>query len=115
MALKQRNLLAGDGGARSVGAFLFKRALAGGAQALARPIGRLAPGARADLIVIDAARPPLFGRSDDLLLDALVFAGNENPVTDVMVGGIWVVRDGRHAREDDVLSAYKAAVAELTL
>ncbi|MCH6586761.1 MAG: amidohydrolase family protein [Proteobacteria bacterium] len=113
LTLKQRNLLAGEAEPRSVGAFLFKRALAGGAQALARPIGRLAPGARADLIVIDDTRPALYGRSGDLLLDALVFAGNENPVTDVMVGGTWVVRAARHPREDAVFSAYKAAVRDL--
>jgi formimidoylglutamate deiminase len=113
LTLRRRNLLAGGAGTRSVGAFLFKRALAGGAQALARPIGRLEPGARADLIVIDETRPALLGRSDDLLLDALVFAGNENPVTDVMVGGTWVVQAGRHPREDEIFAAYKAAVADL--
>ena len=113
LALKQRNLLTGEAEPRSVGAFLFKRALAGGAQALARPIGRLAPGARADLIVIDDTRPALYGRAGDRLLDALVFAGNENPVTDVMVGGTWVVRAARHPREDEVFSAYKAAVRDL--
>jgi formimidoylglutamate deiminase len=113
LTLKQRNLLAGEAEPRSVGAFLFKRALAGGAQALARPIGRLAPGARADLIVIDDTRPALYGRSGDRLLDALVFAGNENPVTDVMVGGTWAVRAARHPREDAIFSAYKAAVRDL--
>ncbi len=113
LTLRQRNLLAGEAEPRSVGAFLFKRALAGGAQALARPIGRLAPGARADLIVVDATRPALYGRTGDRLLDALVFAGNENPVTDVMVGGAWVVRAARHPREDEVFSAYKAAVRDL--
>ena len=113
LSLGRRNLLAGDAEPRSVGAFLFERALAGGAQALARPIGRLAPGARADLIVIDETRPALLGRSDDLLLDALVFAGNENPVTDVMVGGAWLVQGGRHAREDEIFSAYRTAVADL--
>jgi formimidoylglutamate deiminase len=79
---------------------------------LARPIGRLAPGAHADLIVVDDKRPALSGRSGDLLLDALVFAGNENPVTDVMVGGTWAVRAARHPREDEVFSAYKAAVRD---
>ncbi len=113
LMLKQRKLLAGEAEPRSVGGFLFKRALAGGAQALARPIGRLAPGARADLIAIDDRRPALYGRAGDRLLDALVFAGNENPVTDVMVGGTWVVRAARHPREDAVFSAYKAAVRDL--
>ena len=92
-----------------MGARLYRLALAGGARALGRPIGRLAKGARADLLVVDDSRPALYGKSDDVLLDALVFAGNENPVRHVMVGGAWVVQDGRHAHEEAVFSAYKAA------
>jgi len=112
LTARRRNLLTHGPEVPSVGARLFEGALAGGAQALGRPIGRLAPGARADLLVIDPERPTLYGRSDDLFLDALVFAGNDNPVTGVMVGGDWVVRDGRHPREDEILAAYKTAVAE---
>ena len=114
LTLKQRNLPAGGAAAPSVGARLYRLALAGGARALGRPIGRLAPGCRADLVVIDDGRPALYGKSDDVLLDALIFAGNENPVSDVMVGGDWAVRDGRHAREDEVFAAYKTAAARLT-
>ncbi len=44
----------------------------------------------------------------------MIFAGNENPVRDVMVGGRWVVRERRHAEEAAVLATYKAALAELT-
>jgi formimidoylglutamate deiminase len=113
LTARRRNLLARGPEAPSVGARLFEDALAGGAQALGRPIGRLAPGARADLMVVDPERPSLYGRTGGLFLDALVFAGNDNPVTGVMVGGDWVVRDGRHPREDEILAAYKAALAEL--
>ncbi|MEE8500601.1 MAG: formimidoylglutamate deiminase [Kiloniellales bacterium] len=109
LTLKARNLLAGGAAAPSVGARLYRLALAGGARALGRPSGRLAKGARADLVVIDETRPVLYGKSDDVLLDALVFAGNENPVRHVMVGGAWVVQDGRHAHEDEVFTAYKTA------
>ncbi len=115
LTARRRNILARGPDEPSVGARLFEDALAGGAQALGRPIGRLAPGARADLLVIDPERPNLHGRTGDLFLDALVFAGNDNPVTGVMVGGGWRVRDGRHAREDEILAAYKIAVAELAV
>ncbi len=115
LTARRRNLLARGQETPSVGARLFEDALAGGAQALGRPIGRLAPGARADLLVIDPERPNLYGRSEDLFLDALVFAGNDNPVTGVMAGGDWVVRDGHHLREDEILAAYKIAVAELAV
>jgi len=113
LTAKRRNLLAGGPAAPSVGALLFQRALAGGAQALGRPIGRLTPGCRADLLVLDTECPALAGRPAEVLLDALVFAGNANPVRDVMVGGRWVVEDGRHRDEGPILEGYRAALAEL--
>ena len=112
---RRRNLLLpGNRAGGNVGAALYRAALEGGAQALGRPIGRLTPGARADLLVLDTERPSLIGRADDALLDAVVFAGNENPVRDVMVGGRWVVEQGRHVAEAGVLDAYRRALAELT-
>ena len=114
LTLRRRNVLADGDHAPSTGAGLYRRALAGGAQALGRPIGRLAPGCRADLVVLDDGLPTLAGKTGDALLDALVFAGNLNPVRDVMAGGRWVVREGRHAQEDRVLEAYLQVLGELT-
>ena len=106
--------MSGGVDAPSVGAFLYKRALAGGAQALGRSIGRLASGYRADLLVLDENLPALSGKSGDVLLDAMIFAGNENPIRDVMVGGRWVVREGRHGEEAEIIQRYRVALAELT-
>jgi len=102
-------------GTRSVGAALWKAALMGGAQAMGRPIGRLAPGSRADLVVLDPGCMPLYGAAEDGLLDAMTFAGNENPVSDVMVGGRWVVEAGRHPREREVAARYRAALDGLAV
>ncbi len=107
---RARNLLV-PGRGRSVGAALWRAALAGGAQALGRPIGGLAPGRRADLLVLDGADPTLHGRDGDLVLDRLVFAGHGNPIRDVMVGGQWLVEAGRHVREDEIAARYRSAVA----
>ncbi len=114
LTLRRRNVLSGGPDTPAVGAFLFKRAALGGARALGRPIGRLAPGCRADLLVLDPELPALAGKSGDTLLDAAIFAGNENPVRDVMVGGDWVVRDRRHAQEDEVLKTYIRVLGDLT-
>jgi len=112
---RRRNILAAGGNqSPSVGASLYRAALAGGAQALGRPIGRLAVGCRADLVVIDREKPALIGKTGDVLLDAVVFAGNENPVRDVMVGGRWVVSEGHHVAEHAVLKRYRVVLAELT-
>ncbi len=108
-----RRLVAASAEQPHCGARLWRDALAGGAQALGRRIGRLEAGCRADLIRLDAAHPILAGCSGDSLLDALVFSGNVNLVRDVMVGGRWLVRDGRHVRRDEVADAYRAALRRL--
>jgi formimidoylglutamate deiminase len=114
LTLRRRNVLSGGSNSPSVGATLYQGALAGGARALGRPIGRLAPGYRADLVVLDGDLPTLAAKTGDALLDSMVFAGNVNPVRDVMVGGRWVVRDGRHGDEDAVCSAYVRVLGDLT-
>jgi formimidoylglutamate deiminase len=108
-----RRLIAASEQQPHCGARLWQAALAGGAQALGRRIGRLTPGCRADLIRIDTAHPILAGRRGDGLLDALVFSGNVNLVRDVMVGGSWVLRDGRHPRRDEIAEGYRAAMTKL--
>ena len=91
----------------SVGAHLFSRAALGGAAALGITAGRLEIGCRADLMVLDGEMPVLLNKPGDTLLDAMVFAGNQNPVTDVMVAGQWRVRDRRHPREQEIFERFK--------
>jgi formimidoylglutamate deiminase len=114
---RQRNVLHGarDGGNgnASVGTTLLTGALAGGAQALGRRIGRLVPGCRADLVVLDPEAPVLAGKQGERLIDAAIFAGNVNPVRDVMVGGKWVVEAGVHLAEHAVLARFRATMGEL--
>lgn len=97
----------------SIGAGLWRRALDGGATALGTQTGCLAPGYRADLIVIDTDQAGLAGRSGEFLLDSLVFAPARDAIRDVMVGGAWVIKDRRHEAEDDLAVKYLAAVTEM--
>ncbi len=110
---RRRNLLSAGAKAPSVGRYLYDNALAGGARALGRPIGRLEVGCRADLLVLDTEAPILAGKRGDLLLDAMIFAGNENPVCDVMVGGRWVVEAKRHHHEEVILKSYRGVLSQL--
>jgi formimidoylglutamate deiminase len=97
---QRRRLIAASEAEPHTGARLLLAALAGGERALHRRIGRLAPGCRADLVVIDHGHPVMTGRRGGALLDSLIFSGNVNLVRRVMVGGRWLVEDGRHrARE----------------
>ena len=108
-----RRNVAADGAAPSTGARLYRAALGGGGQALGRPIGEIAPGRRADLVILDPDHPTLAGRGGDLLLDAYMFSGHASPLKDVMVGGRWVVRDGRHGDEEEIARAWRKTVTRL--
>jgi len=111
--VKQRRALLASPARRSVGAFLYEHAAKSGAQALGRESGSLELGKNADLVVIDDRLPTLVHKREDLLLDAMLFAGNSNPVRDVMVGGEWCVRDGHHPDEQRILDRYKKTLGEI--
>ena len=112
LARQARNVLAAEGA--PVGQTLHAGAARGGAQALARRAGAIAPGCRADFVVLDADDPALAGQPAEALLDAAVFGPCRRPVRDVMVDGRWVVRDGRHPQQDAVLARYRNTLARLT-
>jgi formimidoylglutamate deiminase len=114
LRLRRRNVLTGEGEA-TVGNALWQSALQGGAQAVGRNTGAIAPGARADLVVLDPDDPALAEQPADCVLDAAIFGPARRPVRDVMSGGHWIVRDGHHAQEDDVLRRYRAVLATIDL
>jgi len=73
---------------------VFEAATLGGARLLGREdIGRLAVGAKADLVLVDLEHPAMRPLRDPLR--SLVFTAAERAVRDVYVGGAQVVRDGR--------------------
>ena len=63
--------------------------------------------------MLDGEHPLLAGRRDEAWLNALVFAGNANPIRAVTVGGRTLVEDGRHVAEVAVAEAYKRTLKEL--
>jgi cytosine/adenosine deaminase-related metal-dependent hydrolase len=73
---------------------VFRAATAGGAAALGREdIGRLAQGAKADLMLVDLDRPSMKPLRDPLR--SLVHSAAERAVRDVYVDGVKVVAEGR--------------------
>ncbi len=114
LVTRRRNVLVANSTDRThIGAGLYRSALAGGAGATGRDLGRIAAGARADLLVLDANAPNLLGKVDESLIDAMIFAGNTNPVRDVMVGGRWLVVEGHHIAEGPVLAQFRDTLADL--
>jgi formimidoylglutamate deiminase len=112
LATLSRNVVAGADRPSS-GETLWHEALVGGAQASGRRIGALAPGQRADWLVLDDAAPALLGRGPDRVLDALVFAGNRNLVREAWVGGRRVVEGGFHVGEARLSQDYARAMKGL--
>jgi formimidoylglutamate deiminase len=113
VSARKRNVVASTK-SPSVGTTLWLEAASGGAQALGRRMGAIAPGMRADLVVLDPQHVDLQGRSGDAIANALVFAGGNGMVRDVMVAGRWVVRGKRHAKARTAASRYKQAFKDLT-
>ena len=73
---------------------VFHAATVGGATGLRRDdIGRLVPGARADLVLVDLTNPWMMPARDPLR--SLVFHAADRAVRDVYVGGQKVVANGR--------------------
>lgn len=73
---------------------IFHAATVGGAQALMREdLGRLAPGCKADLVLVDLACPDMLPARDPLR--SLVFHAADRAVRDVYVDGRQVVANGK--------------------
>ena len=108
--LARNVMVPGEG---SVGAFLCRGAARGGARALGRAAGEIAPGLWADLVAVDADHPALCALEGDQLLDGLCFAAPDAVVTDLWSAGRHAVRSGRHVARDTVAAAYRRAVAGL--
>jgi formimidoylglutamate deiminase len=110
---EERNVAPGAVDA-STGRTLLEGAWGGGARACGRALGKLEPGHRADVVVLDPEHPALVGRCGDEILDAWLFSGEATPVRHVMVGGEWMVLDGRHRHQEEILERYRETARRLT-
>jgi formimidoylglutamate deiminase len=115
LARRRRNLAAVQAGAGSsrIGDRLWDAAVAGGAQASGRRIGRLAPGYRADLVVARLADAAADAYDIEDWLNQAVFGGGGVQVAAAMVGGRWQLRDGQHRDAAGIHARYRAALARL--
>jgi formimidoylglutamate deiminase len=111
--VRQERNVAGGRQHGSTGRALLELAWNAGADACGRRVGRLAMGYRADIVLLDPDHPSLVGRTEDEALDSWVFSGDATPVRHVFTGGRWMVRDGHHLLEDEVLGEYRAVAREL--
>lgn len=111
LAHRKRTLLADDG--QSNGRALYDAALAGGARALGRQAGTIAPGQWADLVSLDTDHPVLAGKSCDAVLDSWIFSSGRDCVSDVWSAGRRIVAGGRHFRREEVADRYRRTIGKL--
>jgi formimidoylglutamate deiminase len=93
----------------STGGTLYRRALAGGAQATGGTTG-IAVGQAADFVALETDDLAYAGRSDDALLDSLVFAGPKRAIRTVWRRGRVVVENGRHVGREQIEARYRRAL-----
>ena len=77
-------------------------------------MGVLAPGFRADIMVLDSEHPSLIGRGEDAALDTWIFSGGNLLVKDVLVAGRHVVKDRHHHHEEAIARRFATAVRRLS-
>ncbi len=111
LAHRARALLAGDD-SPFVGANLYARALAGGAQALG-VAGGFAVGRPADIVSLDLDHPSFAGTDDATLLDRLIFAGGAGTIDCVWRAGVKRVDGGRHVDRAAITAAYRKSIERI--
>lgn len=99
--------------AHGLGAALWSRACAGGARALALPVGAIAPGCAADLVVLEPGPAALLGLAPEQWADALVVAGAGLDIGAVYVGGARRAERGEWSGRARAAPRYAAALRRL--
>jgi formimidoylglutamate deiminase len=106
----RRNVLA-SASEPAVADRLYAAALQGGWTAL----GRAGDLGRADFVTFDANEGDWQQLPPEYYLSALVFGATAPVARQVMVGGRWLIRDGRHAQEAEIDARYRATLERLKL
>jgi formimidoylglutamate deiminase len=90
----------------STGETLYRAALAGGAQASGQPVGAIAPGCRADLVVLDLAHPTLASAGARGWMDATLFNAGSAAIDQIYVAGKLLVANGHHSARKGIADRY---------
>ena len=80
---------------------------------MAQPVGGIAAGRPADLLVLDTDDPGLVEHAPSSVLDAAIYGPGRRIVRDVMVAGRWVIGEGHHADEEAILLRYRQTLKRL--
>jgi formimidoylglutamate deiminase len=108
MSRIERVVLAPDPSSDGLAKCLFGCATETGAQSLASPGGKLEIGRAADFFTVDLSDASIAGAGASSLLNHVVFSLERTAIRDVVVGGEFIVRDGRHALQEEIVQNFDA-------
>jgi formimidoylglutamate deiminase len=108
MTKLERVVLAPDSSPDGLAKRLFDCATETGAQGLASPGGKLEIGRAADFFTVDLNDPAIAGAGASSLLNHIVFSLERTAIRDVAIGGEFMVRDGRHALQEEIVQNFGA-------
>lgn len=92
---------------------LFDCATISGAKSVNTKGGTIEAGEPADFFTIDLHDPSIAGFSGAGLLSGIVFSLSRTAIRDVVVGGRRIVKNGRHAKQDEIIERFKALQKKL--
>ena len=109
----QKRVVLSSDSTPSNGRYLYERAAIGGAQAIGRNSGVLKIGALADLVALKDDHYSTVELSEDTILDAWIFAGLDDVVSDVWSAGRHMVKDGFHIQREKITSNFYKTIKQL--
>jgi formimidoylglutamate deiminase len=104
---RQQRAILDQIGKQTLASRLFECATVNGARSLGVHAGELSVGSLADFFTVDLHDASIAGHSGEDLLPLVVFSLDRTAIRDVVVNGSWVVRDGRHPLQEEIVSRYK--------
>jgi formimidoylglutamate deiminase len=110
---RQQRAILDQIGEQTLASRLFECATVNGARSLGVHAGELSAGSLSDFFTVDLDDLSIAGHSGGDLLPLVVFSLDRTAIRDVVVNGRWVVRDGRHPLQEEIVSRYKELYGKL--
>jgi formimidoylglutamate deiminase len=109
----ERVILAPDDAPDALAKRLFRSATETGTESVGGPGGALEVGRPADFFTVDLNDPSIAGAAGGSLMNQIVFSLERTAVRDVARGGELVVRDGRHALQEEIVREFASVQEKL--